>query len=198
MESLPMVKELGGLPAAAAADLHWFILIGEETLKAHKARIRALEKVSESKAAREAALDDAQKVAEVVVEAEKKMGELLAATVTQGGKSNRSPRGGTSNPLPSGISRKESHRAQTLARYPEIVQKAKEEARAKGELVTGKKVYGEIKNSTESKRPLPLGGDSRGVCRLKDAWKKASPAERELFWEWVTEQRDKKRQMTKP
>jgi hypothetical protein len=44
-----------------------------------------------------------------------KLGELLAATVARGGKSDRSSRGGTSNPLPSGITKKESHQAQTPA-----------------------------------------------------------------------------------
>lgn len=58
--------------------LHKFIVVGKEVLKAHKAKIRALERINESYTVKRVALKDAQYIADALLEAEKKFGEILA------------------------------------------------------------------------------------------------------------------------
>jgi hypothetical protein len=72
-----LIKTQGQLPVTLEG-LHKYILIGKEKLKAHKAKIRAIEKVSEGHIAKQAALTDAQDVADALLDAEAKLGELLA------------------------------------------------------------------------------------------------------------------------
>lgn len=67
-------------------QLHKFILIRKEKLKAHKTKIRAIEKVNESYAAKKAALQDAQDMAEALLEAEAKLGEILVPLEKHKGK----------------------------------------------------------------------------------------------------------------
>ena len=57
--------------------LHKFILVGKEVLKAHKAKIRAIERINESYTVKRVALKDAQDIADALLEAEKKFGEIL-------------------------------------------------------------------------------------------------------------------------
>lgn len=59
------------------------------------------------------------KIAEAKLRTARKGGELLAATVSRGGKSKSNSRGGSSNPLPEGFSHAMSSRWQTLAWIPE-------------------------------------------------------------------------------
>jgi hypothetical protein len=65
-------KVISGLPATVEG-IHQFILIGKERLNAHKAKIRAIDKVGMSKAAKEAATQDAQDAAENLLYAEVKI-----------------------------------------------------------------------------------------------------------------------------
>lgn len=58
--------------------LHKFILVGKEVLKAHKAKIRAIERINESYTVKRVALKDAQDIADALLEAEKKFGEILS------------------------------------------------------------------------------------------------------------------------
>ena len=83
-------------------------------------------------AAKEAALEDAQVVADILLDAEVKLGEMLETTVGRGGKSDRSTRGGTSKPLPHNIDKKQSHYAQQLSKHPDVVEEVKQQARDKG------------------------------------------------------------------
>jgi len=83
--------------------------------KAAEAYARAhglIEKVNESYTAKEAALEDAQDMADVLLEAEAKLGKMLAEIEPKRKKESSTQR--TSLPyLPDGITKKESHRAQT-------------------------------------------------------------------------------------
>jgi len=90
-----------------------------------------------SHAAKRAALQDAQDVAALVLDAEMKLGEMRADIT--GGKPSGSPRGsqgGTSKPLPPDITKKESHQAQTLVRHRDIVDEVKEKARREDRIPT--------------------------------------------------------------
>jgi len=115
---------------AKPEDLRKFILIGKRVVEAHKAKLKAIVQVETAAAAHQAALADAQTVAEVVLDAEAKLGEML-----QGLANPTSSRQGTRQ-LPIGIDKKMSHEAQEIHRHPEAVEKCKTEAREKGEIVT--------------------------------------------------------------
>lgn len=65
----------------------------------------------------EVKLVDAQNVGDLVIDAKAKLGEMLENRA----KKIRSSQGGTSKPLPPGITKKQSHRAQVIARHPEKV-----------------------------------------------------------------------------
>jgi len=73
--------------------------------------------------AKEAALSDGQGMAETLLEAESKLGVLLKPLANP-----TSSRAGTRQ-LPEGITKKESHQAQVLAKYPEVVEELKAKAR---------------------------------------------------------------------
>ena len=75
-EKVDLIEYNGNLPATTE-ELHKFILIETETLKAYKAKISAIEKVGSAHAAKEVALTDAQDVSEFVLKAEAKLGEML-------------------------------------------------------------------------------------------------------------------------
>jgi hypothetical protein len=121
MENIPEIKK-DQLPASIE-EIHKFILIGNEVLKAHKAKIRALGKIESSYATKEAALKDGQDVAGILLDAEAKLGELLKA-IRPKPKSDCSGKGtfgGRDPSLPSGITKRASHKAQTIASNPEII-----------------------------------------------------------------------------
>ncbi len=140
-------------PPSTIEELHAFIIVGKERLNAHKAKIRAIEKIGSAYAAKEAALSDAQDLGELLLDAEGKLGEMLAAIEpkysigysegTNGLPAGASPRREPS--LPPGITKKESHQAQTIASHPEAVEQVKVRAREEGRIPTEQEVYREIK-----------------------------------------------------
>lgn len=147
-----IVKSSKQLPATIE-QLQKFILIGSEKLKAHKAKIRAIDKVNESFAAKEAALSDAQDLADALLEAEKKLGEMLKEIEP---KYSMSSIKGTNRPhrdttLPPTITKKESHRAQTLASNPDIVERIKEQAKKQKRIPTLEEAYQEIKKEEKAR-----------------------------------------------
>ena len=113
-----------------------FILVGEEAVRAQQAKIRAINKVGMAETARRAAVQDGQDMAKVVIYAEVKLGELLKAIPKK-----KAASGGGSRSLPKGITHKTSHKAQTIADNPEIVQAAIDAAIKADTLPTTAQVY---------------------------------------------------------
>ena len=102
-------------------ELHQFVLIGKEQLNAHKAKIRAIEKISSAYAAKDAALSDAQDLADVLLDAEGKLGQMLTVIEpkpviesSEDGTINKAPLRGREKTLPTGITKKDSHFAQPV------------------------------------------------------------------------------------
>lgn len=142
---MQLIKSNLNLPATVE-ELNTFILIGKEKLNAHKAKIRAIEKSGMAVMAKEAALVDAQDMADVLLDAEIKMGEILEAVQPEYVGSIE----GTHVPkqiktLPKNVTKKQSHQAQTISKHKEIVEQVKAEAREKGEIPTATQVYRLIK-----------------------------------------------------
>jgi len=130
---------------ATPEDLQTFILIGKESLKAQKAKIRAIEKANMALAAKEAALLDTQDLAEILLDAEAKLGEMLGAANLSSRKRTEDGRlSGAENPLPPGITKKQSHEAQELFRHGWAREQAKKKAREDGTVVTARDVLQKV------------------------------------------------------
>lgn len=131
-------------------DLAKFTLIGREKLNAVRAEIRAIEKVGLAKEVHEQKLQEAQEIAEAVLDAEAKIGELTSRMETAKGFASTIKDSGVPNVTKQkqleqiGITEKQKQRFETLARHPETVERAKEDARAEGRIVTRQDVLNRI------------------------------------------------------
>ena len=124
-------------------DLKKFILIGREKLAAVRAEIRAIDKVGLAKEVHQQKLLEAQEIAEAVTDAEVRMGELLKAREKPVG--NRFRTSSANDTLQTiGISRDQSSQFQLMARHPEDVEKAKAQAKERGEVLSRSAVLKEI------------------------------------------------------
>jgi len=140
-------------------DLSKFVLIGREKLKAVRAEIRAIEKVGLAKEVHEQKLHEAQEIAEAVLDAEIRIGELTEKipkainqykSATDNGVDGKKTKSATLSEI--GINEKQKERFEKLARHPEIVEEAKREARAKGEVISRSQVLSAI-NANAPKPP---------------------------------------------
>lgn len=130
-------------------DLSRFVLVGREKLNAVRAEIRAIDKVGLAKEVHEQKLKEAQDIADAVLDAEVRIGQLTAALpkATNGGANQYGAKSATvrneqkskSEALKEiGIKQDTAERFEQLARHPEAVEKAKAEAREDGRIVTRK------------------------------------------------------------
>ena len=106
-------------------------------------------------------LRDAQAVAQALLFAEVRLGDLLKAAPHQGGKSDRSSRGGTSNPLPAGINKKQSFEARLLSDHADIVKLMIVEAERHQDIASRRGVLRAIdraRKSVEKPKEAEVGG----------------------------------------
>ncbi len=142
-------------------DLARFVLIGREKLNAVRAEIRAIQKVGLAKEVHDQKLLEAQEIAEAVLDAEVKVGELTAK-IPKASKDNARKQFDNSVDLirpksealsEIGIPQHTAERFEHLARHPEAVEQAKREARQNGEVVTRQKALDIITKSHQHKPP---------------------------------------------
>ena len=137
-------------------DLAKFALIGREKLVAVRAEIRAIEKVGLAQEVREQKLREAQDISEAVLDAEVRIGELMAKVPTkQGKRTDIQPTDTDVHKLEqptkqdvirdAGFTPKQVQRFQTLAAHPEIVAQAKAEARENDDIVSRSLVLNMVK-----------------------------------------------------
>ena len=142
MNEIEVVQK--NLPATLP-ELSKFVLIGREKLTAVRAEIRAIEKVGLAQEVREQKLKEAQAIAEAVLDAEVRIGELMekmpkakenqyTKMQTDSGVVRQKPK--TEVIREAGFSPKQAERFQTIAKHPEAVKQAKAEAREQDEVVT--------------------------------------------------------------
>ncbi len=149
-----LVKKKQYLPSTIKG-LHRYILINTEKLKAYKAKIRAIEKVGESYEMKKSTIFDGQDLADAILEAEKRLGELLREIPKSGKKTDdHSSKRGSMVSLPKGITHKESHIAQTIARYPEIIEEVKLIAKKQERVHTIEEVYKEIRKRKKEDKQI--------------------------------------------
>lgn len=145
-------------------DLAKFALIGREKLVAVRAEIRAIEKVGLAQEVREQKLREAQDISEAVLDAEVRIGELMARVpkATGGQPFHEKPTNDTavhSRPQTKqdiirdvGFTPKQVQRFQTLAAHPEIVEQAKAEARENDDIVSRSLVLNMVKAKKQEEK----------------------------------------------
>lgn len=141
-------------------DLSKFVLIGREKLCAVRAEIRAIEKVGLAQAVREQKLKEAQAISEAVLDAEVRIGELMREVpkTTNNNPNGKNQYGGGQSDSgvvltktksevirEAGFTPKQVERFQTLANHPEVVARAKAEAKANDDIVSRSAVLNMIK-----------------------------------------------------
>ena len=145
-------------------DLSRFVLVGREKLNAVRAEIRAIEKVGLAKQVHEQKLAEAQEIAEAVLDAEVKIGQLTSKMPkAKGGapfhSTNRNDAESTKAEqlAKAGIKQDTAERYEQLYRHSslnpdnkgkDIVEQAKAEARERGEVVSRTAVIRQIAAET--------------------------------------------------
>ena len=191
-------------------DLSRFVLIGREKLTAIRAEIRAIKAVGLASEVREQKLREAQDIAEAVIDAEVRIGQLMAEVPKASGGDRRSDNfknpssGEFEKPKPqktkkeviedTGLDRHQVERFEEMAANPDLVEEAKAEARAKDTIVTRSAVLEKAKNKKRAEKEA-----KREEQRLENAEKieqLATPLEAQgLFqtividppWDWGDE-----------
>jgi hypothetical protein len=128
-------------------DLSKFVLVGREKLVAVRAEIRAIEKVGLAQEVRQQKLQEAQDIAEAVLDAEVRIGELMRE-VPKAKNQYALPNAGQSKAevfADMGFTHSQVQRFETLAAHPEIVEQAKAEAREKDDIVSRSLVLEKVK-----------------------------------------------------
>lgn len=134
-------------------ELSKFVLVGRDKLQAVRAEIHAIEKVGLAREVREQKLQEAQEIAEVVTDAEVRIGELIKqipkATPNNNPFHQISPRVDLVKPKSevlkeSGITQRQAEHFQIMASNPESVERAKEKARQNGEVLSRTAVLNQV------------------------------------------------------
>lgn len=148
-------------------DLAKFALIGREKLVAVRAEIRAIEKVGLAQEVREQKLREAQDISEAVLDAEVRIGQLMAkvpkavnqhksATPTVGGGTTKNDTIAKMMGMDAVKDKKKVEhmidRFQTLAAHPEIVEQAKAEARENDDIVSRSLVLNMVKAKKQEEK----------------------------------------------
>ena len=140
-------------------DLSKFVLIGREKLNAVRAEIRAIKAVELAAEVHEQKLQEAQEIAEAVLDAETKLGELTSEMATaQGQRADLQlhPSGGEKSKAQqlADLGIKHHERYEMLAKYPEYVEEAKKEARENDRIVTRQNVLDKIAPSKSTQQSM--------------------------------------------
>lgn len=141
---------------ATMDDLAKFVLIGRDRMAAVRAEITAINRLGLAQEVREQKLAEAQQISEVVLDAEVKLGQLIAAMpkATKGNQytGKMVSNNAVTNQIPKeqalkeiGFDKMQANRLETLAKHPEIVAQAKAEAREQDDIVSRSFVLEKIK-----------------------------------------------------
>ena len=130
-----LIKKPINLPSKLQ-DLTRFVLIGREKLVSVRAEIRAINKLELAQEVKEQKQGEAQGLAGALLDAETKIGEILAIDVQAHTHQHK---------IPAGITRKQSSQFQLMAEHREVVEQVKAEAEANDDLPTRTEVLRQIK-----------------------------------------------------
>ena len=162
---------------AQIEDLTKFVLVGREKLVAVRAEIRAIDKVGLAREVRLQKLEEAQDISEAVLDAEVKIGELMAKIPKQNthNRAKNRPDSGVASKTEivknAGFTPKQAERFQTLAKNPELVEQAKAEARENDDIVSRSLVLEKVKQKKregkEEKRESERQENAKKVEQLQ-------------------------------
>ena len=148
-------------------DMHEFIIMTQEKLNVYRSALKAMNRIGMTARAREEALKAAQETAEMLLDAEAKVGEIMLAVPKASGGDRRSVefKNATGGDFEikndsgvefgkskaeiieeSGFSQKQVERFQILANNPEAMEQAKQDARDNEDIVTRAAVFRLIKD----------------------------------------------------
>lgn len=184
-------------------DLSKFVIVGREKLKAVKAAISAIEKVNLAKEVHQQKLTEAQELAEVVIEAEARLGELLKAIpkATKGTGANqysketaKFPTSGknskSSVTTSMGLDKHQVSDFQQMADKPEIIERAKAKAKEENRVLSHSDVMKEIKFESQLDY-LEEHADQKTMERVRSG-------EQSITSAWVdTKRQEQKKERTK-
>lgn len=148
-------------------DLSRFVLIGRDRLAAVRAAIRAIDKVGVAADVYQQKLAEGQEIAEAVLDAEVRLGELRSKVPRSAGGNRKSEEikiqhmlnfDHNQTPLASfdeqaQIKRGIAQQLETLAAHPTMIERAKAEARENGEIVTRQAVLNAIRDEADTHKP---------------------------------------------
>ena len=131
-------------------DLSKFVLVGREKLVAVRAEIRAIEKVGLAYEVRKQKLSEAQDIADAVLDAEVRIGELMKDVPKAKNQYKSADNSGVNSTKAdvirdAGFTPMQVSRFETLAKHPDIVAQAKAEARENDDIVSRSLVLEKVK-----------------------------------------------------
>ena len=150
---MEIITQASNLPTKIE-DLTRFVLVGREKMVSVRAEIRAINKLGLGKEVRQQKLDEGQMIAEALLDAEVRIGELTREMpkATPNNNPYHEIDSGVELVKPkmqavkeSGFTQKQVERFETLAKYPEVVAQAKAEAREADDMVSRSLVLEKIK-----------------------------------------------------
>ena len=136
-----LVVKVDQLPANVQ-KLAKFVLVGREKLVAVRASIRAIDKLNLAKEVRDQKLEEADMLANALLDAETRLGDLLPTP-----RSQRNDLGQlkAEKTLPDGITKQRANDFRVLAANKDIVEQVKEDAQLNDELPTRTEVLRRVK-----------------------------------------------------
>jgi len=148
---MDIITQANNLPTKIE-DLSRFVLVGREKMVSVRAEIRAIDKLGLGKEVRQQKLDEGQMIAEALLDAEVRLGELMQEIPKQPPEQRFLSNSGVTQDKPKeqtladmGFSKIQASRFETLAKHPEIVAQAKAEAREADDMVSRSFVLEKIK-----------------------------------------------------
>lgn len=160
-------------------DLAKFVLVGREKLTAVRANIRAIDKLQLAEDVREQKKEEAQMLAEALLDAEVRIGDLLkqipkatkgnqytGKMVNDSSVDNQKPKKQVIEEL--GFNQKQAERFETLSSNKDVVEQVKAEARENEDIPTRSRVLQLVKEKTkEDKDNEYLQEQFREIERIK-------------------------------
>ena len=166
-------------------DLAKFVLIGREKLTAVRANIRAIDKLQLAEDVREQKKEEAQMLAEALLDAEVRIGDLLkqipkatkgnqytGKMVSDSSVDNQKTKKQVVEEL--GFNQKQAERFETLSSNKEIVEQVKAEARENEDIPTRSRVLQLVKEKSKEEKQYEeecreLDKAHRIYCKINDA-----------------------------
>ncbi len=153
---MSIVKSKQQLPVKLE-DLARFVLVGREKLIAVRSQIKAIDHLEVASGVREQKKEEAQMLAEALLDAEVRIGELTKEIEPLPGKNNSKRDSGVANSKTEtieqlGFTSRQIERFESLASHPEIVEKVKAEARENDDLPTRTEVLHKIAEQKRDER----------------------------------------------